>query len=160
MWGAGFLGGDKKDSDAGVPAGVGGPAVAPKPPSKMLRILDHDVVLWCPPLTRNSAHTRQSGPYPGLGFHVEVERTFQVVPSSLGSEGGHARTQTPAQTLLHRTWGFQRAWAGRQWRRSHRPKCCAYWTMTSSCGAPPSPARLTANHFHFSQPLERNRFLF
>ena len=31
------------------------------------------------------AHTTQSRPDSGLGFQVEVLRTFQVVPSSLGS---------------------------------------------------------------------------
>ena len=36
------------------------------------------------------AHTRQSRPDSGLGFHVKVLKTFKAVPSSLGSGYGRA----------------------------------------------------------------------
>jgi len=37
------------------------------------------------------AHVRQSGPESGLDFQIKVLKTFQVVPSSLGSGGGAGR---------------------------------------------------------------------
>ena len=38
-----------------------------------------------PPCRANTAHTRQSRPYSGPVFQVKVLKTFQVVPSPLGS---------------------------------------------------------------------------
>ena len=42
-------------------------------------------VSYCRSCRANVAHTRQSGPDSGLSFKVKVLKTFQVVPSSLGS---------------------------------------------------------------------------
>ena len=41
------------------------------------------------------AHIRQSRPDSGIGFHVKVLKTFQVVPFSLGSGEDSPRMWTP-----------------------------------------------------------------
>ena len=53
-------------------------------------------------------HTRQSRPDSGLSFFVKVLKTFQVVPSALGSGRGqgtrHHDTTKPTTHLLHTTF--------------------------------------------------------
>ena len=49
---------------------------------------------------QNSAHIRQSRPDSGLGFRVNFLKTFQDVPSSLGSGTTNRSRSSDVQTLI------------------------------------------------------------
>ena len=55
-------------------------------------------------LESNEAHTRQSRPDSGLGFQVNVLKTFLRVPSSLGRLPDSSVVQLDELVLLGRGW--------------------------------------------------------